>query len=206
MVSSDPGIWVSAILIIMGYSLVIKDNPLYRFAERTLVGATAGVLAVQGLDNIKKLALTPLMEGHLINVVPLVVGVLIFFRISKKYAYISRIPLAMMMGSGIAVGMVRSIPAEIIGQIKGFFVPIPAGTDVFAFINILFAPIIMAASILFFTYTKEHTGTLGLITKLGRYSIAFGLGANFGNMIMTRTNYVIQPLQTILYKWLGIKV
>lgn len=206
MVSQDPGVWVAALFIMMGYSIVVRDNPFYRFAERTLVGVTAGVLAVQGLENVKKLAITPLMKGEVINIVPILIGLLVFFRISRKYAYISRIPLSMMLGSGIAVGMVRSIPAEIIGQVKGLFSAIPLKATPLDYLNIILVPLFVICTLLYFTYTREHTGTLGVLTKIGRYAIAFGLGANFGNMVMTRTNYVIRPLQIILYKWLGIKV
>jgi hypothetical protein len=205
MVSLDIGIWTAAILIIMGYSFIIKDNPLFRFAEATMIGTSAGVLAVQGLENIKRLSWTPLVvKAEYINLIPILIGLLIFFRLSRRYSYLSRIPVSFLIGSGIGVSITTSIAAEIIGQIRGLFTPMP--TSAFEIFNTIFIPASLIGVLLFFTYTKEQTGTLGIITKFGRYVLMFGLGANFGNMIMTRATYVIINLQKIIYDWLGILI
>jgi len=205
-ISSDPGMWVGVLFIVAAYSIIIKDSPLYRFAERTVVGVTAGVLTAQGIDNIRKLAWMPLMDGAVVNIIPILIGLLMFTRISKKYSYLSRYPIVLMLGSGIAAGMVRSIPAEIITQTTGLFTSIPSGATLLNILDLIIVPLFAATTLLFFTYTREHTGGLGILTKIGRYAMMFGLGANFGNMVATRTSYVIQPLQTVLYQWLGIRI
>jgi len=205
-VSSDPGMWVAALFIISAYSIIVRDNPFYRLAERTMVGAAAGVLTVQGIENIRKLAWMPIMDGKVVNIIPLLVGLLIFTRISKEYSYLSRYPIVLMLGAGIAAGMVRSIPAEIIKQTTGLFAPIPSGATALDILGLIIVPLFAATTLLFFTYTREHTGGLGILTKIGRYALMFGLGANFGNMVATRTSYVIQPLQVLLYQWLGIRI
>jgi len=205
-ISTDIGVWIAAIMIIAGYSIIIKNTVVFKFAERTVLGLVAGTTAVFGFEQIIKLLWIPLTEGKIVNIIPLIIALLLFTRLSKEYAYLSRIPIIVLVASGISLGITRNVSTIIFGQIKGMLKPIPTGSTIFDIIGILIVPVVCCSVLLFFTYTREHTGALGKVSLIGRYALMFALGVSFGNFTATRTNYVILPLKRILFDWLGLVV
>lgn len=205
VISNDPGIWVSAILIVFAYSYIFKENPLFRIAETTMVGVAAGVMFAMGIDSIKRLGLLPLIEqGMYINIIPLMMCFMIFARFTKKYRFIARLPIAVLIGSGFGAGIMTTIAAEIIGQTTGLFSPIPS--DPFGAFTVIIIPLMAVSVLLIFTYSRPHTGGLGMVTKFGTYVMMIALGANFATMTATRATYVITRLQVIFYDLLGIVI
>jgi len=203
MISTDIGIWVSVILIICVLTFIIKDTPLFRFSEATLVGVTAGVLAAQGLQNVNRLAWIPLItKADYISIIPILLGILMFTRVSKQIAYISRMPVAIMLGAGVGVAVTRTMATEIIQQAGGLFKAMPSSTlDI---INQIIFLICTIGVLLFFTYTRAHVGGLGFITRIGRYALMLGLGSIYAGHIYARAAWLLPILQRIVWDWLGI--
>jgi len=202
-ISMDPGTWVAAFMIITAYSYIIKDSPFFRFAQSTMVGVTVGVVAAQGVENIKKLALTPLsLKGEWIGLFPILIGLLLYTRLHKKYYFLSRYPLAIMVGSGIGAGIGRDITSRILGTTIGLFSSWPSNPiDIFGAILVIVSFVGVFA---FFTYTKEHTGSYGILTTIGRYAFMLHLGIRFGSTLYNRTSYVLIMLQKVFWDWLGL--
>ena len=203
MISTDIGVWIGAMWVIFSYSFIIRDNPLFKFCEATMIGTTAGVFTVMGFDNIKKLALLPLIEKQAyINVIPLIIGILLLTQISKKYIYLSRIPIAIMVGGGIGAAMNRYITSNIVNQISVIMVQLPKAP--FEIFNVILLIVGLLSTLLVFTYTRERTGPFERVTKIGQYLMMAALGSTFGLLITMRATYVITRLQIIVFDLLGL--
>lgn len=203
MISLNVETWIAAMWIFIVLSFTIKDNPLFRFAQATMIGTTTGVLTAIGIDNIRRLSFLPLVrDGAYLNIIPLLIGLLLFTRINRRYAHLSRIPLALMLGVGIGAGITRNISSMIIGQISGIMKPFPTGA--MGIINLAIFLAGLFGTILVFTYTTKRVGTFGTATKIGQHIIVFALGAHMGSAITMRATTVIQRLQLIFYNLLGL--
>lgn len=203
MISMDIGVWAAVLIILAAFSFIVKDNPFFRIAEAVMVGTTAGVFAAQGLENLKKLALIPLINnGQYISIIPMLLGILLFTRISKRYGFMSRIPIAIMLGAGAGVAIGKSIATEIIGQAYGLFKPMPS--SLFEIMNALIIFICTIAVLLLFTYTRSHTGALSVVTRTGRYALMLGLGVIYAGHIYARAAWILPALQIIIWDWLQI--
>ena len=71
---------LNAILTIGILSFLYAENPLFRFAEYTVIGATTGNWLVQGILALENSAYIPLTQGKLLTLVGIVLGVLYFSR------------------------------------------------------------------------------------------------------------------------------
>jgi uncharacterized membrane protein YeiB len=203
-ISSNPGIWMAALLTIFIYTFVYKENPAFRWAEHTLIGLTAGVYTVNGLDNIRKMVIDPIVGGNmsaLIMLIPLAMGLLLFTRFSKTQYHYSRWMMAMLIASAVAAGMVASAQSRVMTSIIETF---PTGGDLMTTFNELVMLIAVISTIIFFTYTRPHTGVMGSIAYVGRYALMLALGVNFGNAFSSRMGYIIGRLNFLLLEWLGI--
>jgi hypothetical protein len=203
-ISSNPGIWMAALLTIFIYTYVYKENPAFRWAEHTLIGLTAGVYTVNGLDNIRKLVIDPIAGGNmsaLIMLIPLAMGLLLFTRFSRTQYHYSRWMMAMLIASAVAAGMVASAQTRILVSIVETF---PTGGDLMTTFDELVMLVAVVSTIIFFTYTRPHTGALGTVALVGRYALMLALGVNFGNAFSSRMGYIIGRLNFLLLEWLGI--
>lgn len=203
MVSMEVGVWIGALWIFLVYSFTLRDTPLFRFCEATMTGVATGVLTVIGVDNARKLAWLPLVEkGAYINLIPLVLGLLLFARISRRHAHFSRVPIAIMIGAGLGLGFTRNISSMVVGQLQGIMQPLPeTPLGIFNTIMLLAG---LIGTLLVFTYTAERKGPFGAATKIGQYLMMIAMGSNFGSLVTMRATYVVTRLQLVFYELLGL--
>ena len=168
-----------------------------------MIGTTAGVFTVIAFDNIKKLALLPLIEKQAyINMIPLIIGILMFAQVSRRHIYLSRLPIAIMVGGGIGVAMSRTITSNIVKQLSVIMVKLPKTP--YEILNIIILIVGLLGTLLVFTYTRERKGPFGWVTKIGEYLMMAAMGSTFGLLITMRVTYVITRLQIIVFDLLGL--
>jgi hypothetical protein len=113
------GIWIAVGLTIAIYSFLYKDNPFYKLAEHLYIGVSTGYLIVIAwTDSIEALLVEPLLHpsssGSYIVIIPGFLGLLMFTRYFKKFAWFSRIPLAFLIGYGAGLAAPPTIQAYLI--------------------------------------------------------------------------------------------
>ena len=128
---------VGVVLTLAVFSFLYKDNPFFRAAENLFVGLGLGVsLTVQWYDFAKPLVydilVAPLFDPtvdvqrvELLRLIPLALGVMIVLRISKKYGWVSRYPLAMLVGFWAGFSIQPTIHSDILRHVTATIVPTP---------------------------------------------------------------------------------
>lgn len=180
------GLWTGWVLMMMIYSYPLyKENPAYRAAEHLFIGLTLAITVITNFSNVMRMAVRPLMQGQILMIVPLIVGLLIFTMLMPDYRWISRYPIALLVGTGFGLGIRGTIKPNIQDAIIATITaPTEGGT--MAWINFLYVAIGLICSVLYFVLTYEHTGVLKAPTRIGRLFIMIGLGAYFGNTVLFR--------------------
>jgi len=180
------GLWTGWLLMLMIYSYPLyKENVTYRFAEHIFIAIFLAINLVVNFTNVMRICVTPLMGGDLLMIVPLILGVLIYTMLIPEYRWISRYPIAILVGAGFGLGMRGVIKPSILDAVANTITAPSAGT-MMSWVNFLYIAVGLLSSILYFLLTYEHTGLLQPPTKLGRLFIMIGLGAYFGNTVLFR--------------------
>ena len=200
------------------FSFLYKDNPLYKFAEHLVVGVSAGYFVIilwhNGLvpnlfDRLKDgswymLWLNSSKPWYLI---PAILGILMWTRFSKKFSWVSRWPMALYIG--IATGV--AIPLEMSNRVNKQLYATMTKIDWTNFFGhgsfnlldttsglsqvIIFVGALSA--LIYFFFSKEHTGWFGGVANLGIWTLMIGFGASFGFTVMARVSLFINRLQDI---------
>jgi hypothetical protein len=201
------GIWLAALFTIWIYSIAFRDNPFFKFAEHTFVGAAAGNSLVYGVDNVIRVGWNPLSGGAYIYILAFLLGILLYTRYHRSYFWVSRFPLAIMVGLGIGLSMRATVTAEFIAQIRstaGLKV-IGAPDVVTSLSNLLFIAIVLAVVYFFvFTFPKIHGGGLGIISRFARYGMMAAFGYSFANTVLSRYNMIFGRLDFLMTSWLPL--
>ncbi len=210
-ISTDPWVWIAAILTLAIFSFLYKENPLYRFAEHLYVGIANGyaitfywhrVLVPSFFDRVGA-ASTPIATKIWLIVIA-VIGALYFTRFIPKVSWLVRIPIAIVLGYACGASIPRAIDAEIIRQAKATIITRASfahwQTGLWAVIILLG----VIATISYFFFSSERKGVLKPLSYAGIIFIMIGFGASFGYTVMARISLFIGRLQFLLGDWLGL--
>ena len=225
-VSHDLSVWVAAILTLFIFSFLYRDNPLYRFAEHLFVGVSAGYYVVlnfwtvivpnlwdplvkgfagQGVDATRHgLFAAELGDYRGFLVVPGILGVLLFTRLLPRGGWLARWSLALIIGVYAGLKTTGFAQGDFVAQVQGSLVPLVTPSAYDTFRNIVMT-IGLVTALLFFFYSREHKGALGVASRLGIFFLMVSFGASYGYTVMSRVSLLIGRFQFLLQDWLGFK-
>jgi hypothetical protein len=208
MVTSDVGIWVGAILTICIYTYFASEqqNPLYRFAQSTVVGAALGYIIVIVLGKtIDSLVIHKITHGEPIWIVPFLLGCLIYTRLVPGIQYVARTPVAIIVSVGLGLGARASMDAQLWKVVTGTsgLLLSTGGLDA---VNNIIIVVGMVAAIYYFYFTMGpgQEATTKPFATFGRYILLLYFGQRFGGTIMFRLTLFIGRLQYLIYDWLQV--
>jgi len=196
-ISTDIGVWVGALSALAIYSVLYKENPVYRLVENIFVGASAGIAVVVGVQTFQNTAWAPMAKGNTLLIVPIILGVLLYTRYLPNVSYLNRIPLSFLLGTAAGVAMRGSIESQIVGQLSATMIKLNSFDAWVIFLGTM-------TSLAYFFLTYRVTGRAAIITTWGRYFMMAAFGAAFGNTVMGRVSAAIGRFQFIFLKWLGM--
>ena len=203
------GNWLAALVTLMLFSILYKENPLYRIAEHLYVGASAAHGIITTWNNTIKPAITSMpTKGTWWEIIPMAVGLLIYFNMYRPYAWIARIPMGFWIGYNAALVLSARQVIPFLSQMTMAIKPLVAMTNgafnlTQSLNNILFVSIVLGVLIYFF-FTVEHKGIFKYAAYYGRLAIMIGFGASFGNTVMARISLLIGRLTFLFGDWLGL--
>ncbi|MEE2785988.1 MAG: hypothetical protein VX589_01530 [Myxococcota bacterium] len=113
------GAWVSIFLTLALFSFLYDDNPIYKVTEHVFMGISIGY----GVVEIYMLQFEPnliqrLAAGEMIYLIPLILAVMLMFKVSRRNAWIARIPIALLVASFAAVKITGETSGKLILQLK----------------------------------------------------------------------------------------
>ena len=221
------GIWLAAFFTLAIFSFLYKDNPFYKIAESVVVGVSAAFWMVVGFwnviipnlfgkiypESIQSWAMPGLTgeaaEQNLWYLIPLVLGVMLLWRLAPKGAWIARWPLAFIIGTTAGMRLLGYMHADFLTQIRNNIMPLVvtenSGIDIFwdSIRNIILVFGVLACLVYFF-FSFEHKGIVGKTAKLGIWILMITFGAAFGFTVMGRIALLAIRLEFLFDDWLWL--
>jgi len=219
----------AAFVTLATFSFLYKDNPFYKFAEHLVVGVAAGYFVIilwhNGLvpNLFQRLAdgdwyLLWLNSSMWWYLIPAILGALMWTRFSKKWSWVSRWPMGLYIGISTGVAIPLEMSNRVSKQLYATMVIDLAGHDhaggwwdyffgtgllditsglsqVLIFVGAL-------AALIYFFFSKAHTGLFGRAATFGIWILMIGFGASFGFTVMARISLFVNRLQFIDQNWI----
>jgi len=215
-------LWVGGLLTLMIFSFLYKDNPYYKFAEHLFVGVRAAYWMVVAfwttfIPNLIAYLYPPSMGWFAANpneakvvidnlhalewwqrwgrLVPLILGLMMLTRLLPRASWISRWPMAFIIGFSAGTNLTRYLQSDFIAQIRATLIPlVVVGADGFSLgatiTNLVIVGGVLTALVYFF-FSKEHKGWFGGTARVGIWVLMVAFGAAFGYTVMARISLLI---------------
>ena len=195
---------IAAFLTLCIFSFLYKDNPFYKFAERLVAGVATGYFTMLLYHtNFRDKVLEPIfLRGEWWYIIPAILGILMWTRFSKNWAWISRYSIAFYIGIGSGVAITVSLYTYLFKQLQAT-IGFPISLSV-AGINQLLVVIAVLSALIYFFFSMPHKGTFGFMSKIGIYVIMIAFGAGFGLTVMGRVALLVNRVIFLKSYILGI--
>ena len=207
------GHWIAIFITIATLSYLYTDNPFYKLAEHLFVGTSIGyVVVIQYFDVLKpnlidRLTNPALGLARLIYVIPLLLVAFLFMRLSKRFNWIGRYPIAFLIGVYAGQNVPAYANADLVAQLHatvsatqdfataaashaGGSMAYAAGhwTDA---VGLALLVLGMIAGLIYFFFSIEHRGPVGAVARVGVWVLMIGFGASFGYTVQGRISLAI---------------
>ncbi len=210
--SPHPGVWIAALLTLGILSFLYRDNPVYKLCEHLFVGVSAGYWVVLTfwsvvMPNLFDPMIDGIRRGTLdgwLLLIPLVLGVMLFSRFFPKGDWLSRWPIALILGVYPALRITGFAQGDFVEQLHGTILPFWSTPSFWVSVNNVILVVGLVATLVFFFFSKEHTGALGGVAKVGIYFLMVSFGASYGYTVMARISLLIGRVMFLLDDWLGL--
>jgi len=212
-------VFLGGLMTLAIYSVLYRENPVYRFVEHVFVGLAAGyavviawtsILSTQWYDPI-------FTDGKWLWLWVIPLAIMAYFVFSPKYGWMSRIPLLIL--TGFTAGQVfQGFASTYFPQIRDSFKPLrptmasltnpnpsPDTLSISGAINnaIFIVTLLAVLSYFLFAFEQKNKGVRNF-AQLGRWLIMIGFGAIFGSTIMTRFALLVDRVAFLLLEWLKL--
>ena len=136
-------------------------------------------------------------DMHLMYLIPFALGIMMLLSLFKKLSWFARWGIAYTVGMAAGLRAYGYLNSNVIGQIKGTIIPLLdpdlpffslLGASHFNNLVILVGTV---TGLLYFFFSKEHTGNFGKVTRVGIYFLMISFGASFGFAVMGRISLLI---------------
>ncbi|MBN2530167.1 MAG: hypothetical protein JXR76_27495 [Deltaproteobacteria bacterium] len=206
--STDPYVWIAAILTLGVFSFLYRDNAFFAVCEHLVVGLSAGYMFVIYWKNVffPELIL-PLVQNGMGEDAHLWVVVGICFLWSCKYLEKTRDMYRLALAFWLSVDLGLSIPthmdAGVLAQIAGTICAPLNGTPVEIAGNTVLV-IGTSLGLFYFFFSKEQKGAFKTAATAGTWILMIGFGASFSYVILSRIYLLIGRLLFLFRDWLGL--
>lgn len=190
---------VTAFFTLAIFSFLYRDNPFFKFAEHVFAGLSAGYyfgLIYQSV--IVQQVWFPLTHnGQWSVLIPGALGLLMFARFIPSIGWTTRLPLAFVIGSTAGIMFIQQLHGVILPQVGRTFLTLGSLNNILIVAGVL-------STLIYFYFSKPHTGPLGWVASAGIGFIMVAFGAHFGYTVMARVSLLIGRVQFLLGDWLGL--
>jgi hypothetical protein len=220
------GLWLAAFFTLAVFSFLLADNPFYKVAESVLVGVSAAYWMVVGFWDVLVPNLFgrlwpaavqawampglagPEAERNLLYAVPLILGIMLLWRLAPRGAWIARWPLAFIVGTFAGLQLIAFLHGDFLAQIRNTILPLAvfdAGAFNFwdSFRNLLIVVGVLCA-VTYFFFSFEHKGVVGGAARVGIWFLMITFGAAFGYTVMGRIALLAIRIEFLLDDWLWL--
>lgn len=224
--SGEIGIWIGAFLTLGILSFLYKDNPAYKVCEAIFVGVSAGYwfvslfwqnihpkLYLNLTDAARAVAAGEGWDGRWLYLGAGTLGVMMLMRLLPRAGWISRWPLAFIVGSTAGLFFITYLQSNAMNQIQDTLVPlVSGGTGSFLGLTLpfrvhwsaLFVFVGTFTGLVYFFFSVEHKRVVGGTARVGIMFLMVTFGASFGYTVMSRMSLLIGRMDFLFGDWLGL--
>lgn len=186
-------------MVLSVWSYLYKDNIFSRISAQIVISISTIHFFMWNLKQVYLMGVTPIFtHGRILNIIPIVLGALVYLRLSKRYSWISTYSYAVMLGLGTGAVLTTLIATSVTGLISSTVAAAFRGANAFEKFSgiILFIGVIL--SMTHWLFTIETKGVVGYAMKIGRLFLMCSIGLLYAQDVLWAQSLFVGAAEMVL--------
>ena len=162
------------------YEILNQFNTLFGIFDRSVFPEGG----IDGYDSIR-----------FIYIIPFILGIFMLMRLIPSLGWLARWSIAYIVGMAAGLRFYGFLNSDILLQIKASTIDL--SSDWGTIINSIIVFVGTLTGLIYFFFSKEHTGVVGRLSKIGIYFLMIKFGASFGFAVMGRISLLIGRIKAL---------
>jgi len=208
-ISTDINIWISSLLILAVFSVLYKDNPVYRFAEALFIGVSSGYFFSLWFFSVIKPSVEDAVSGEWHLFVPIISGMIIILFRDSKFSKILTVPVSFVVAIFLALNFLVYFRAYVFDMISASIFPLVVRTDdkidTVSTVNALVSFTGTVSVLIFFIARRfPDIKMIRGYAQIGRFYLLVAIGTSLSYTLFSRILLFAGRLDVLISGWLGI--
>ena len=146
---------------------------------------------------------------------PMIMGVMLLWRLAPRGAWIARWPLAFILGTTAGFRLFGYLSADFVSQILAAIRPLvdtqyangALDAGLTFYVSVMQNSLLLIATLtalVYFFFSVEHKGVVGKVSRVGIGVLMITFGAGFGFTVMGRIALLVGRFEFIVKDWLNV--
>lgn len=129
----------------------------------------------------------------------LVLSLMMFSKFTRNFSWMARWPLAFVVGAFAGVNVIGYTSSDLVIQVQANMLPFVVDDGRWwDTANNIIMVVGLVCALLYFFFSRPHTGALGWASRIGIYFMMISFGASFGYTVMGRISLAIGRAQEMI--------
>jgi hypothetical protein len=195
----DIMVFAQFVIVLATWSYMYKENALSKMSAQIPIAVGTVHYAMRYLGRSYSQGLVPVLtEGKILNLIPLLLGLALYTRLTKEYGWVSSYTYAIQLGLGTGAALTTLVPGSIISLIVSTVEKPFAATTLLEQVNglLLYVGVLMAMS--YWIFTREFKGPLEYVLKIGRLFLMVSIGLLYAEDVMWSQSIFVSAWEMVL--------
>ncbi|RMF74443.1 MAG: hypothetical protein D6744_14490 [Planctomycetota bacterium] len=147
--------------------------------------------------------------------VPMILGVMLLWRLAPKGGWIARWPLGFILGTTAGLRLIAHLESDFLKQIQNTILPLIVfdydddgafnfGRTFYHSMNNILIVVGVLCGMVYFFFSLEHKGIVGKASRFGVWVLMITFGAGFGYTVMGRVALLLGRFEFLVFDWLNL--
>jgi len=185
-------------VVLSVWSYLYKEN-IFSKTATTITIAISSIHAFQyNFSNAYDMAVAPLLGGDLVYIIPIILGLLLFARLSNKYSWLASYSYSVSLGLGTGATLTTLFSANVAKLIVNTAQQPFIGTGIVDQLSGLLLFIGTLLALTYWIFTKEATGLFGTGVRIGRWFLMISIGYLYAEDVVWSQSLFVAAMEMVL--------
>lgn len=177
--------FVQFAMVLATWSYLFKDNVFSRMSSQIVIAVSTVHFFLVKMTQLINVGITPIFEeGRILNLIPIILGLLLYFRLSKTYAWLSSYTYAVSLGLGTGTTLSTLVAGSIVGLIISTIKAPFEGTTLFEVASGWLLVFGTVFALTYWVFTKEFEGPMAIVLRIGRLILMISIGLLYAQDVL----------------------
>ncbi len=177
--------FVQFVMVLATWSYLFKDNVFSRMSSQIVIAVSTVHFFLVKMTQLLDIGIMPIFEeGRILNLVPIILGLLLYFRLSKTYAWLSSYTYAVSLGLGTGTTLSTLVAGSVVGLIISTIRAPFEGTTLFEIASGWLLVFGTVFAMTYWVFTKEFEGPMAIVLRIGRLILMISIGLLYAQDVL----------------------